>query len=202
MTDQGQVPLPLELVATIRKEAVTQVAKWTLGAVVLLFGISLTGWWFYLKEKIDTYIVLKAGGIPASAIVAFDRPANCPKGWSIFEPTISRVILGASADGKSPNRDQNGLELTARQYRMAAGEERHTLSISEMPAHDHGIEIVQHGEYLRENKGYLGTESVGRDVGRADPRWALRYTEKEGGGMAHNVMPPFVALFYCEKKDE
>jgi hypothetical protein len=56
--------------------------------------------------------------------------------------------------------------LTERQFEVTGGEEQHQLA------------LVQHNDYLRGQGGYLGTESVGRDI---------------------NIMAPFVPLYYCQK---
>lgn len=141
--------------------------------------------------------------IPAGAVMAFDLPTGCPVGWSTFQRGISRMIIGASATGLSvadvPNLDVNDQRLRPHSYQSTGGEEKHTLTVAELPPHSHGIQILQHSEYLRENRGYQGTDSVGRDAQQTDPKWAVRYTEIAGNGQAHNVMPPFIALFYCKK---
>lgn len=143
-----------------------------------------------------------ASGVPQGAVVAFDLPGGCPHGWSMFERGTSRTIIGATqlsvADVR--NLDINKQRLSAHPYQSDGGEETHTLTVAEIPSHDHGIQIIQHSEYLRENnKGYPGTDTVGRDAVRNDPKWPLRYTEVVGGGQSHNIMPPFIALFYCRK---
>jgi hypothetical protein len=145
------------------------------------------------------------GPFQPGAVVAFDLPTGCPAGWSIFERGMSRTIIGASGTGLSvfdvPNLDANEHRLRAHAYQSTGGEEKHTLKVDELPTHDHGIKVLDHSEYVRE-KGYHGTDDIGRDLSRADPNWGVvRYTEAVGGSNAFNTMPPFIALFLCKTKD-
>jgi microcystin-dependent protein len=83
---------------------------------------------------------------------------------------------------------------------QSSGEETHLLTLLEMPTHDHGLQFAQHGDYLRGNGGYVGTETMGRDTARSDPKFPVtRFTELAGGGQPHNILPPFIAIFYCQK---
>jgi hypothetical protein len=70
--------------AAIRKEAVSQVAKGAIAAVVALFAAAATGWWFYLQPKLTEAF----GGVPPGAVMAFDRSDldedHCPSGWTPF----------------------------------------------------------------------------------------------------------------------
>ena len=89
-----------------------------------------------------------------------------------------RMILGASA---------------TRPVGTAGGAETHTLTVSEMPAHDH------------DNVGPRGSWTQGqRDQSTATPPniWqanTTRQTEEAGGGQAHNNMPPFAAALVVIK---
>jgi hypothetical protein len=57
VADEGEERISLQVKKQIRKEAISQVAKWSILAFVLLFGIAASGWWFYLQEKLNAYIV-------------------------------------------------------------------------------------------------------------------------------------------------
>jgi hypothetical protein len=155
-----------------------------------------------------------SGIAPPGAVVAF--ATECPTGWTPFVEGTGRFIVGAGDQFHrvyrtwKRNRPTGGfdeVQLSAYTPLSAGGEEQHVLSVDEMPAHDHGIQIIQHSEYLRENKGYVGTETVGRDdsivpnrtAPRTDPKGPVRYTEAVGSGRAYNLMPPFIALVYCRK---
>ena len=92
-----------------------------------------------IDERIDTK--LRGIALPTGTVMAFDRDSGCPAGWTLFEPAISRVIVGAvaSRSASAPTRDENGKLLTARQYRADGGVEQHTLTVAQMPSHAHKI---------------------------------------------------------------
>jgi microcystin-dependent protein len=153
--------------------------------------------------------------IPAGTIVVFaGKTASPPAGWlpcdgrelnvrqfpALFKaigtiyggdgvnkfllPNIQgRVVVGAG----------NGTGLSPRTLAQQAGEEQHTLTIGEMPAHSHGQTLddrtgAQGGQNQTDGNG--GNVTTGIDNGR---------TRNEGGGAAHNNMQPFIVLNYLIK---
>jgi hypothetical protein len=142
-------------------------------------------------------------GFPVGVVAAFDLPEGCPTayGWTTFKPATGRVILGAYGEYEvAMQADPLGRPLTARKYREHGGEEQHQLTISQIPAHDHAIQVVTHGEFQEKN-GEPNSAVI--SVGRAEPgtntNQPLRFTEAVGGGQPFNAMQPFVALYYCKK---
>lgn len=68
------------------------------------------------------------------------------------------------------------------------GEAEHTLTVDEMPAHSHSVPNMS---------GYdTGTEWVGQS-GTAAPQ--TRSTDINGGGAAHNNMPPYMAVYMWKR---
>ena len=68
------------------------------------------------------------------------------------------------------------------------GEAEHTLTVDEMPSHSHGVPYMS---------GYdTGTEWVGQS-GTAAPQ--TRNTDINGGGAAHNNMPPYMAVYMWKR---
>lgn len=65
------------------------------------------------------------------------------------------------------------------------GEERHTLTPSEMPAHNHGY---THAEFAKP-LAMAGSDVDGIDIVAAS-------TNMAGGGQSHNNMPPYYVLVY------
>ena len=149
-----------------------------------------------------------SGIAPPGAVVAF--ATECPKepGWTPFVEGTGRFIVGAGDQFHRAyrtwkrNRPTGGfdeVQLSTHTVLSADGEEQHLLSLDEMPTHDHGVQIIRRSGFVYQ--GDVGTENVGRDTSRTDPKGAVRFTEGMGGGQAHNVMPPFIALVYCRRGD-
>ena len=68
------------------------------------------------------------------------------------------------------------------------GEAEHTLTVDEMPAHSHSVPNMS---------GYdTGVEWVGQS-GTAAPQ--TRNTAINGGGAAHNNMPPYLAVYMWKR---
>ncbi len=86
-----------------------------------------------------------------------------------------RVSLGA---GKGTNLSQRNLAATG-------GEEAHTMTLAEMPKHQHGFKGGL------ENRNWGGA-NIGS--GSDHPLLAPQTTEYTGEGQPFNVMPPFLAL--------
>ena len=127
--------------------------------------------------------------VPAGTVVAFDLSA-CPTGWSEFTAGRGRAIIGTNPTA--------GGGISVRTLGQTGGEETHTLTINEIPAHDHpaatGSQFVQ----VIFSGGGGSIYSLGANLGS----WSLPVsptTGSTGGGQAHNNMPPFIALLYCQK---
>jgi hypothetical protein len=187
-SDGNDNPTSEALAAAIKREAPGYVAKAVITTAAGVMGIAGLGLWIYVKQ----FLPQLAGGVPPGAVMAFDLPSGCPAGWKVFEAAISRTIVGATlGQAASPNHDENGKLLSSRLYRKDGGEERHTLTVDEMPAHRH---LIPH-------KG----ADTAIDAGQRGTNWGVttlngtENTDPVGGGAAHNIMPPFIALVYCLK---
>lgn len=125
----------------------------------------------------------KVSDILGNAIIAFDQPSGCPEGWSNVgkedaERFAGRVLIAA---GSSESRETRG-------YGALGGKESHTLTIDQIPAHQHGLRIF----FTREdavNGPYLNAKPRDSDD---------ELTRPQGRGQPHNNMPPFVALYFCK----
>lgn len=117
------------------------------------------------------------GTLPSGAVLAFNL-SSCPSGWSEYTATRGRTIIGTNPD------TSNGLSV--RTLGVTVGEENHTLTVNEMPAHRHRNALPNTpggGEPYRTD----GTTNGGG----SDPA--------VGGNQPHNVMQPSIALLYCQK---
>jgi len=203
--------------ASIRDKVVVGViTAVVLGALTLLWNWSSSGGIVRAlggATQADVEVILKrlalagppAAGFPPGAVVAFATP--CPtSGWMPFEEGTGRFIVGAGENfhrayrmwqRKLPTGGFENVQLSTRTPLSAGGEEQHRLSVNEMPSHNHGFEIIQHFDYQRGQGGYAGTEDVRPATPPSKP--SHRYTDNVGSGEPHDVMPPFIALFYCKK---
>lgn len=132
---------------------------------------------------------------PAGAVVAFDSTSGCPDGWTEFEPAKSRFIIGA-AETPPDNVDMNGQQLSARPFRVEGGEEKHSLTLSEMPPHTHSLTLNANWGFGKatEDFGWSaddGTVPSGSNVAKETSQTPAGPVE------AHNTMPPFISLYYC-----
>ena len=108
------------------------------------------------------------------AVVAFK--GDCPGGWKAYVNAQGRTIIGTG----------RGTHLTARLLGDIGGEEKHVLTVDEMPTHSH--KAARHGNQSDDN----------RFSGRGSITHGFLSTEPEGKDRAHNTMPPWIALTYCE----
>jgi hypothetical protein len=182
--------LSQDVVAEIRKQAIGEVSKWVIIGFIALIGLAASGWWFYLQQKLDEYIATHAAGVPSAAVMAFDQPNGCPKGWTAFEQAAGRAVIGAataqqaSASGGTPHA-----------YRASGGQETHKLTEAELPPLKFSFTVN-----AAENN------SAGDRVKAGGPdQFVVMRTPTpinlttNGKADAFSTMPPYVALFYCKK---
>jgi len=137
----------------------------------------------------------------AGLVAAFDQSEGCPEGWTEFTEASGRMIIGVGQGSIDQIGDQD-IPLTLRRWRDFGGEETHALRANEMPAHRHGIRglgnIDGEGTNIRADSLSLVDGGYSRGVIATIDQG---YTDVEGQPIAdpHNNMPPYVALFFCEK---
>lgn len=92
-----------------------------------------------------------------------------------------RVILGVGT-----GTDENAVSRT---YAAgdSAGEYEHTLTIDEMPTHDHGY-----------NQGLFDTQSGQNDAGNISTGENIR-SSTTGGGQSHNNLQPYIAVYIWQR---
>lgn len=122
-----------------------------------------------------------AAQIPSGAVMAFDLANGCPDEWSLISDFEGRVIVGAHKD--------RAAEFG---YRAIGGEEKHRLTVEQMPKHQHAfIGGVGGGEHDIQFK------SAGKGIAKLKPGQTV--TISAGKGEPFTNMPPYMALFFCKK---
>ena len=125
-----------------------------------------------LIERIEDLEARPASNIPIGLIAVWGQPVgDIPDGWEEYAPLKGRMPVGLDTS--------NSLFDTLLNY---GGSPTHTLTINEMPAHDHSTDPSG------------GANAVTGDV-RAEP-WEGVFgggskTGKTGGGVAFPIMNPF-----------
>ena len=123
------------------------------------------------------------------AVLAFTT--ECPAGWEQERRAVGRFIIGAGDDPDPKyekwTRELDGGEIDLKDYMLleAGGEEKHILTINEMPNHAHGGLFASNGQ-----KWGMNDHSQSYYAGNAQ-------IAAEGGNVPHNNMPPYIALHFC-----
>ena len=141
-----------------------------------------------------------SGELPKNAVVAFDNSAGCPGGWEPFLAAQSRAIIGATfGTGSEPGLGNNeyGSALIERKYRDHGGAEAVILRLSQIPTHNHGLLLTMAagpGADLHHYDNPSARDLIASSSIRPDaPNVA------EGQNQPHNNMPPYIALYFCQK---
>ena len=119
--------------------------------------------------------------VPIGLVAIWGKPANepIPEGWREYVPLRGRMPIGHnSAD---PDFGRIGAE---------GGEKVHTLTIEEMPSHNHSVEAIP--EQITDvdrgtNVSYFSMDDI-----------TSRASSYTGGDQPHNNMPPYRVICFIE----
>ena len=183
------------------------------GLIALIFGSGIAYQAFNsrvksLENQIQAERVridgIVGGGriIPSGVVLAFNSN-ECPRdaGWKAFAEGEGRFIIGA---GRSSTGDGSI------RFNQSEGRETITLTEGNLPSHGHG-----HTLSLKPFEDFFHTSADGaaEDTGRGgalfDGRYDNNYGSHEheilgeiqptGRNEPINIMPPYIALTFCEK---
>lgn len=142
---------------------------------------------------------------PSNAILIVDDPQACEgdAGWETLVDTIGQVVIGASLDTKSTFH-----------YRKKGGEPDIILTNSHVPDHIHFVDDIFHSEDRQRIPNNLEIKAVNVPGGQGSSKlpdsdnvgWvkstktgAVDYEDKLD--TPHTNFPPYVALFFCKRRD-
>lgn len=145
---------------------------------------------------------------PIGAILMWPT-ATAPTGWLICngqsiagdDYAALRTVLGTDTVPDLSGKFILGVSST-HALNSTGGEETHTLDISEMPNHSHPLSQVYHrvgtlsGTYSTINCNSSNTQATASDLQQLDP---VDYVDLNGGGGAHNNMPPYFTMNFIIK---
>ncbi|MEP3277395.1 MAG: hypothetical protein ABJN26_22570 [Stappiaceae bacterium] len=126
---------------------------------------------------------------PANSILLVDSTRGCPDGWhdvAESEPTIF--------EGKTVIAAGDGHNRIPHKFRNVGGQETVIISTDQMPKHVHRMVWGQPSGNLpapASGNNFTSHEFKGYETKQT--------TLPTGGDMAHDNMPPYVALYFCKK---
>ena len=129
------------------------------------------------------------GHLASGAVVAFDLEKGCPHGWTEHKGARGRFILGV---GQHSEHDRYGNEVPRKELRETGGQHQVKLEIEHVPPHAHLNPSAGSGK--ERDVWALSATRKGAYEGRH-----RRPTQETGGGRPHTNMPPYVAMYLCEK---
>ena len=128
--------------------------------------------------------------IPKGTIIAYNY-SECPEGWEEVLDTKGRTIVGSGTiEGREFSHGSTGGNVT------------HTLTISEMPKHQHKTPVAKNsGIYKQTLDGYETTHYtfMGVKANEVFSIYPMCFSTRIGGNRAHNNMQPYVTKTYCMK---
>ncbi len=149
----------------------------------------------YSQPLTDTLATIKAlfdlknelkNQIPAGCILMWaGSVASIPTGWALCDGQSGRPNLRDRFVVGAGNEYQPG---------QTGGENYHTLSVLEMPSHDHDIETAGDNTLDNNSGGYIKAQQ-NNDPGT----FQIKKTETTGIGLPHENRPPYYALAYIIK---
>lgn len=152
--------------------------------------------------------------IPVGAVMAFDLPEGCPDGWTRFEAGSGRMIVGVGKRVGVEGSFQLLADSNGSVY-QTGGAETHKLTENQLPSHSHDLRYFFSDTVGNKQKTidsglvprpFTGLSSSGRWtsdwIPGSNDDWPPLVKSTRDGAKAdsHNNMPPYIALYFCEKQ--
>ncbi len=172
--------------------------------------VDLYAKWISVENDINVNRLLKVTGtlevngpinfLPVGSIIMYSKE-TLPSGWAICDgengtPDLrGRFVLGAGRISNNDNSYQDwGIKPYDKVYNFpngeTGGEHRHTLTIDEMPSHNHQIRFGDGGYPAG---GHYNSAIV---TDRVHEWSSPGVMTNAGGSLPHNNIPPYYALYY------
>jgi hypothetical protein len=142
--------------------------------------------------------------IPAGLVIASVSECRDLKGgWSAFDAAGGRFIIGAGTHPPNPGVTKlyeafttEGASPRTGFEKASGGEEKHLLTKGEMPKHDHANAPYV---YLLQSDGNFTISNTGDYTSGQPNLGSVGKIQSEGNDQPHNIIPPYVALYFCKK---
>ena len=164
-------------------------------------------------------------GIPSGAVVAFTQPCSDDSGWTPYAQATGRFMIGAGQDThrafrqwdqQLPTGGNQKVDLPLYDVEAIGGEVHHTVSLEEMPAHNHGgvtgpnsgsaillgagggFDMI-YGDWAKNLATIADGSGARRIAVRNEDTNHNHSVSNNGSTEPHNNMPPYIALYFCKK---
>ena len=146
------------------------------------------------------------GTIPLGGIIMWSG-STVPSGWALCNGSVVNNITTPDLRGRFILGSGQGTGLTDRQLKQTGGVEKHALSTSELPAHNHAVTDPGHGHNFTFHEatgdGYHGgaiqvTDRSPKSLGASEIKNNTTgiSIQNTGSGTAHENMPPYYVLAF------
>ncbi|MEQ9406775.1 MAG: tail fiber protein [Fuerstiella sp.] len=142
-----------------------------------------------------------------------------PRGWSMCDGQILPIsqytalfsLLGTTFGGdgrttfglpgmrgRTAVHVGNGPGLDPVTWGSRGGANRHTLTVQQMPSHNHSIRGIDEDGNLSEPEGnYLPEKANGYHAGPPTVNMGSQAVTNNGGGQSFNIMQPYIGIYHC-----
>lgn len=143
-------------------------------------------------SKMDSYLAEVSGllGGGAKQLLLLAHPIGCYY-WS-SDPTSPETLFGGKWEQV---RDRFVYAAGSKAVGTTGGEEAHTLTVAEMPQHNHTVNNLAY----HSTGGTTNVHRTQYDSSKNSQGWV--FTNNTGESKAHNNMPPYVTA-YCWRRTE